>query len=127
PDSIAWLFNIRGSDVPHTPLPLSFALLHEDGHAELFIDERKLDGEVRAHLGNVVTLRPRDELGPALDTLGQAGKTVLVDPATCASWIDARLKAAGAEVKRGQDPCELPKAIKNEAEVAGTRAAHLRD
>jgi len=127
PDSIAWLFNIRGSDVPHTPLPLSFALLHEDGHAELFIDERKLDGEVRAHLGNVVTLRPRDELGPALDTLGQAGKTVLVDPATCASWIDARLKAAGAEVKRGQDPCELPKAVKNEAEVAGTRAAHLRD
>jgi len=127
PDSIAWLFNIRGSDVPHTPLPLSFALLHEDGHAELFIDERKLDDEVRAHLGNVVTLRPRGELGTALDELGQAGKTVLVDPATCASWIEARLSAAGAEVKRGTDPCELPKAIKNEAEVAGTRAAHLRD
>ena len=127
PDSIAWLFNIRGADVPHTPLPLSFALLHEDGHAELFIDERKLDDKARAHLGNIVTVRPRDELGTALDELGAARKTVLVDPATCASWIEARLSAAGAEVKRGQDPCELPKAIKNEAEVAGMRAAHLRD
>ncbi|MEQ8326592.1 aminopeptidase P family protein [Parvibaculum sp.] len=127
PDSIAWAFNIRGNDVPHTPLPLSFALLHEDGHAELFIDERKLDDQARAHLGNIVTVRPRGDLGGALDELGQAKKTVLVDPATCASWIEARLSAAGAEVKRGTDPCELPKAIKNEAEVNGTRAAHLRD
>jgi Xaa-Pro aminopeptidase len=127
PDSIAWLFNIRGADVPHTPLPLSFALLHEDGHAELFIDERKLGDEARAHLGNIVTVHPKDALGAALDALGAAGKTVLVDPTTCASWIEARLSAAGAEVKRGADPCELPKAIKNEAEVAGTRAAHLRD
>lgn len=127
PDSIAWAFNIRGNDVPHTPLPLSFALLHEDGHADLFIDERKLDDAARAHLGNIVTVHPKDALGGALDALGQAKKTVLVDPATCASWIEARLAAAGAEVKRGQDPCELPKAIKNEAEVAGTRAAHLRD
>ncbi|ABS64043.1 peptidase M24 [Parvibaculum lavamentivorans DS-1] len=127
PDSIAWLFNIRGADVPHTPLPLSFALLHEDGHADLFIDERKLDGEARAHLSGIATLYGRDDLGAALDALGRAKKTVLVDPATCAAWIDARLKAAGAEVKRGNDPCELPKACKNEAEVNGTRAAHLRD
>ena len=127
PDSIAWAFNIRGGDVPHTPLPLSFALLHEDGHADLFIDERKLDDAARAHLGNIVTVHPKDALGAALDALGAAKKTVLVDPATCASWIEARLAAAGAEVKRGSDPCELPKAIKNEAEVAGTRAAHLRD
>ncbi len=127
PDSIAWLFNIRGADVPHTPLPLSFALLHEDGHAELFIDDRKLDDAARAHLGNVVSIRPREDLGKALDELGQQKKTVLVDPATCAAWIDDRLKNAGAEVKRGTDPCELPKACKNAAEVAGARAAHLRD
>lgn len=127
PDSIAWLFNIRGADVPHTPLPLSFALLHEDGHADLFIDGRKLDGDARAHLAGIATLRGRDDLGAALDALGAAKKTVLVDPATCAAWIDARLKKAGAEVKRGSDPCELPKACKNEAEVNGTRAAHLRD
>ena len=127
PDSIAWLFNIRGSDVPHTPLPLAFALLHEDGHAELFIDERKLGPDTRAHLGNIVTVRPRDEFGTALDDLGGAQKTVLIDPTTCASWIEARLATAGAEVKRNADPCELPKACKNKFEIGGTRAAHLRD
>ncbi|MGV8996712.1 MAG: aminopeptidase P family protein [Parvibaculaceae bacterium] len=127
PDSIAWAFNIRGNDVGHTPLPLSFALIHADGHADLFINPEKVDDKARAHLGNIVTLRDRDELGAALDTLGKDKKTVLVDPATCASWINDRLSAAGAKVKRGNDPCELPKACKNEAEVNGTRAAHLRD
>ncbi|MCE9650845.1 MAG: aminopeptidase P family protein [Parvibaculum sp.] len=127
PDSIAWAFNIRGGDVGHTPLPLSFALIHADGHAELFIDERKVDDEARAHLGNVVSVRPREDMAAALDELGANKKTVLVDPATCASWINDRLLAAGAKVKRGVDPCELPKACKNTAEIDGTRAAHLRD
>jgi len=127
PDSIAWAFNIRGGDVGHTPLPLSFALIHADGHAELFIDERKVGPEARAHLGNVVSLRPKDDLAKALDDLGADKKTVLVDPATCASWINDRLQTAGAKIKRGTDPCELPKACKNAAEIDGTRAAHLRD
>jgi Xaa-Pro aminopeptidase len=127
PDSIAWIFNIRGGDVGHTPLPLSFALIHADGHAELFIDDRKVGPEARAHLGNVVGIRPREDLAAALDELGAKKRTVLVDPATCASWINDRLLAAGATVKRGTDPCELPKACKNSAEIDGTRAAHLRD
>lgn len=127
PDSIAWAFNIRGGDVGHTPLPLSFALIHADGHAELFIDDRKVGAEARAHLGNVVSLRPSADLAKALDDLGANKKTVLVDPATCASWINDRLQAAGAKIKRGTDPCELPKACKNAAEIDGTRAAHLRD
>tara|TARA_R110000824_G_scaffold390760_15_gene587929 strand:- start:27241 stop:29049 length:1809 start_codon:yes stop_codon:yes gene_type:complete len=127
PDSIAWAFNIRGNDVGHTPLPLSFALIHADGHAELFINPAKVDDAARTHLGNVVTLRSPDELGAALDALGAEQKTVLVDPSTCASWINDRLSSAGAKVKRGTDPCELPKACKNKAEVDGTKAAHLRD
>ncbi|MBI1261212.1 MAG: M24 family metallopeptidase [Rhizobiales bacterium] len=127
PDSIAWLFNIRGGDVSHTPLALAFAILHEDGHADLFIDEHKLDDVARAHLGNVVSIRPRSELNEALARLGETKATVLVDPTTCASAIYDQLKSSGAEVKRGSDPCELPKACKNEAEVRGTRAAHLRD
>lgn len=127
PDSIAWAFNIRGSDVPHVPLALSFALLHEDGRADLFIDERKLGPDARAHLKPIAAVHPRGKLLSALDELGKSKATVLVDPTTCASAIHDRLKAAGADVVRGADPCELPKACKNEAEIRGTRAAHLRD
>ncbi len=127
PDSIAWLLNIRGADVPHTPLPLSFAVLHGDGKVELFIDRRKLAPQTAAHLGNEVTVAEPDELGPALDRLGNAKKRVLADPAMSADWVFDRLAAAGAKVHRAADPCQLPKACKNETELAGARAAHRRD
>lgn len=127
PDSIAWVFNIRGSDVPHTPLPLSFAILYEDGRTDLFIDVRKIGAEARAHLKPIATIHGRGKLSQALDELGARKATVLVDPATCASAIYDRLIDAGAEVRRGTDPCELPKACKNVSEITGTRAAHLRD
>jgi Xaa-Pro aminopeptidase len=127
PDSIAWLLNIRGGDVPHTPLALSFAVLHGDGHVELFIDRRKLVPGTMAHLGNEVTVAEPDALGPALDRLGAAKKRVLADPAIVADWVFGRLAAAGATVQRAADPCQLPKACKNETELAGARAAHKRD
>jgi len=127
PDSIAWLFNIRGSDVSHTPLPLSFAILHEDGHADLFIDDRKLTDATRTHLGNNVTLHAPGRLKEALDELGQAGKEIRLDTSSAADWIRGRLEDAGAIIRRGEDPCLLPKACKNEVETAGMRAAHVRD
>jgi len=127
PDSIAWALNIRGQDVSHSPLPLSFAILHADAKAELFIDPRKLSDATRAHLGNQIAISPPDELLSALDVLGAANANVLVDPATCASLLFDRLVGAGAQVKRGADPCELPKACKNEAELHGMRKAHERD
>lgn len=127
PDSIAWLFNIRGGDVAHSPLPLSFAIVYEEGHAELFVHEDKISAKTRAHLGNVVTLLPPEEFGPILDKLGTWGREVRIDPATCSDWIATRLTKAGATLKQGADLCELPKARKNETEVAGTRAAHIRD
>src|SRR6266481_765980 len=124
PDSIAWLLNIRGGDVPHTPLPLSFAILRQDGSATLFIDRRKLAPGLERHLGNAVTVMPLEELGPAL---AADGGRVQVDPATAACWIFNRLEAAGARLHRAADPCLLPKACKNEIELDGTRAAHRRD
>ncbi|HUK11160.1 MAG TPA: aminopeptidase P family protein [Stellaceae bacterium] len=127
PDSIAWLLNIRGGDVPHTPLPLSFALLKSDGAVDLFIDRRKLTASALRHLGNGVALVDPDQLGAALDRLGQEKQRVLADPASAASWIFERLQAAGAEVRRGSDPCQLPKACKNAIELDGTRNAHRRD
>ncbi len=127
PDSIAWAFNIRGGDVAHAPLPLSFAILHADGTAELFADPRKITDEIRDHLGKDVRICAPDDFGGALDTLGQDSATLQIDPARAAVWIFNRLKAAGATLVKSADPCLLPKAIKNEAELEGMRAAHLRD
>jgi Xaa-Pro aminopeptidase len=127
PESIAWLFNIRGGDVPHTPLPLSFAILRQNGEVALFIDRRKLAPGLDRHLGNQVTLAAPEEFGRALDRLAAEGGGVQVDPASAACWIFDRLTAAGARIRRAADPCLLPKACKNPVECAGTRAAHRRD
>jgi len=124
-DSIAWLFNIRGGDVAHTPLALAFAVLRVDATADLFLDRRKLTAGLDAHLGNAVALREQAEFPAGLAEL--AGKRVRVDPATAASWVFDRLEAAGAHIVRAVDPCQLPKACKNDVELAGTRAAHRRD
>lgn len=127
PDSIAWLLNIRGGDVPHTPLPLSFALLHKDKRVELFCDPRKLSPGLEAHLGKDVTTAPRGSFAAALGRLGASHAKIMVDPATCAAFVFDRLEGAGAEIKRGTDPVALPKACKNPAELAGAHAAHVRD
>jgi Xaa-Pro aminopeptidase len=126
PESIAWLLNIRGGDVPHTPLPLSFAAVKADGSVTLFIDRRKLTPGLERHLGNGVTIEAPDRLGAALDALAKEGR-VQVDPASAASWVFDRLAAAGAEIHRAADPCMVPKACKNDVELAGTREAHRRD
>jgi Xaa-Pro aminopeptidase len=127
PESIAWLLNIRGGDVPHTPLPLSFAILRQDGTVALFIDRRKLVPGLERHLGNAVTIMAPEQLGPALDALAAEGGRVQVDAATTAAWVFDRLEAAGAKLHRAADPCLLAKACKNVTEIDGTRAAHRRD
>ena len=125
PASIAWLLNIRGDDVPFTPFALSFALVHTDGAAELFIDPAKVSAETRAWLGNAISVADRTALVPALRKL--SGKSVRVDPAGSPVWFAQQLKAAGAVVSAAPDPCLLPKACKNATEQQGARAAHLRD
>ena len=127
PDSIAWLLNVRGGDVPRTPFPLGFALLHADGHVDLFMDRRKVPDRTLAWLGNAVTLAPPDELGSALDTLGRMARRVLIEAATAPYWAATRLQQAGATLVREADPVSLPKACKNAVELAGVRAAHHRD
>ena len=127
PDSIAWLLNVRGGDVPRTPFALGFALLHADGHVDLYMDRRKIPDRTVAWLGNAVTLAPPEELGAALDTLGQRGKRVLVETSTAPYWATTRLLAAGVTLVRDADPIALPKACKNPVELAGIRAAHRRD
>ncbi len=124
-DSIAWTFNIRGSDVTHTPVGLAFALLHADATADLFIAPEKVTDAVRAHLGNSVRIHDRSAFEAAL--AGLAGKKVAVDPDRAVAAIFTALEAAGAAIERQRDPAVLPKAIKNKTELDGTRTAHVRD
>lgn len=127
PESIAWLFNIRGSDIPHTPFVLARALVFADGRADLFVDARKLDDRVRAHLGNHVIVRAAEDFPGALTALGNAKKKVRVDPASASAAVLDRLSDAGAVLQRAEDPCLLPKACKNDVELQGIRNAHRRD
>ena len=124
-DSVCWLLNIRGSDVPHTPFVLAFAILNSDTTVDLFLDKNRCSGDVMAHLGKGVRLHPPATFGAALDGLKQ--KKVLADPASAAAAILGRLQKAGAVIRREPDPCQLPKACKNPAEIQGMRQAHIRD
>ena len=124
-DSVAWLLNVRGTDVDRTPVALSFVLAHADGTAELFIAPEKVTPELVQHLGNAVHVRPRDAFVPTLTSLN--GKRVAVDPDRAVAAIFATLEAAGAQTIALTDPTILPKATKNPAEQAGHRAAQARD
>lgn len=124
PDSLCWLLNVRGADVPRNPILHGFAILHDDARVSLFTDPAKFDAATRAHLGDHVTLRPPEAFVPALHTLQGP---VRVDKATAPLAVSRELTEAGVEVAWGDDPCRLPKARKNAAEIAATRAAHLRD
>lgn len=126
-DSIAWLLNIRGSDIAHNPVALAFAVVPCDGRPSLFIDGRKLSNEVRSHLVESVDIGEPSELDAALSALGSKGAALLLDPATTADAIAGRLKDAGATIVEGGDPVLLPKARKNATELGGTRRAHIRD
>jgi Xaa-Pro aminopeptidase len=124
-DSIAWLLNIRGSDVARTPVVLSFALAHADGTADLFIAPGKVTPELRAHLGNAVRIADDGAFVPALQAL--AGRRVAADPESAVAAVFGVLEAAGAEIAEERDPTVLPKAVKNPVEQAGHRAAQGRD
>ncbi|AHI24604.1 X-Pro aminopeptidase [Komagataeibacter xylinus] len=125
PASIAWLLNIRGRDVPYTPLSLSFAIVHETGRVTLLIDLAKVADTTRQWLGDDVSIAPPTALEASLRAL--SGARVQVDPASNAVWFIQTLEDAGATVIRKGDPCLLPKAIKNATEQEGSRRAHLLD
>lgn len=127
PPSIAWLFNIRGGDVARTPLPLGRAIIHKDATASLFLAPEKPDNRLPAHLGDAVDLRAEADLAPALAQLGRQGARVALDPMLAPAKYADDLRAAGAVVIDAPDPCALPRATKNNAEIDGARAAHVRD
>ncbi len=124
-DSIAWTFNVRGTDVAHTPVALSYAIVHADGTADLFAAPGKVGDDVVRHLGNAVTVLPMTAFK---DALGQfAGKRVAADPDRAVAAIHETLRQSGATIVAERDPTVLTKAIKNPVEIAGHAAAQARD
>ena len=124
PDSIAWLLNIRGRDIPRNPVAHAFAILNDNGDVALFVDAAKLNEDVRTHLGNGVEICPPEAFGDRLQALTGP---VRVDASSAPLWVVQTMEASGTTVALGEDPCILPKATKTDAEIAATRAAHLRD
>ena len=127
PHCVAWTFNIRGSDVPHTPLPLAFAIIPREGRPALYVDGRKLANDVRHSLEALAVVREPADLADGLAALGQARKTVRIDQATAADALARQITGAGGKLSRGPDPIVLMKAVKNSVEIEGARAAHRRD
>jgi Xaa-Pro aminopeptidase len=124
-DSIAWTFNIRGQDVDRTPVALAYAVVNVDATADLFVAPEKLGDDVLRHLGNAVRVHPRDEFPGWLSA--QSGRTLLADPDRAVVAIFEALEQTGAKLIEARDPVVLPKAVKNPAEIAGHKAAQLRD
>lgn len=125
--AVAWTFNIRGADVSHTPLPLSYALVPKDGRPAIFIDHRKLSNSARDHLEQTADVREPEALAGELTALAQRGASIALDSATAADALSRLISAAGGKVVRGSDPIALLKACKNATEIEGTRKAHRRD
>jgi Xaa-Pro aminopeptidase len=127
PHAVAWTFNIRGSDVAHTPLPLAFALVPREGRAALYVDGRKVTDDVRRQIEALADLREPAAFADDLAGLGKAKKTVRIDQATAADALARLVTGHGGKASRGQDPIALMKAVKNSVEIEGARAAHRRD
>jgi len=127
-DAVAWLFNLRGCDIPHTPAVLAFAVVHDDGSADLFLDPARVEEGARETLGRAsVRLVAPKQMTETLQALGSAGENVELDFEWVAEALRRALTLSGATVSHHESPCTLPRAAKNHAELEGARAAHLRD
>ena len=130
PESVAWLLNIRGSDVAHTPIALARALVPADGPVKLFVAPEQVDAETGAALSDAVTIHAPDVMAEQLAAFAQAHRAppkVRLDPNHASRWLADMVEDSGAEISEAADPCLRARAIKNETEIGGARAAHLRD
>ncbi|AZO62289.1 MAG: M24 family metallopeptidase [Mesorhizobium sp.] len=127
PSSIAWAFNIRGGDVAHTPLALGFAILAADGKHQLFMDQRKFSRQVAAYLTQLADPHDPGEFESAVANLAKGGAKIALDPVLAAEKLKMLVEGNGGIVVSAPDPARIPRATKNHAEVAGSRAAHRRD
>ncbi len=124
-DSIAWLFNIRGSDVKYNPVMISYALVTKE-KALLFVDQEKISDAARKAWKGIVEVRNYDDFSSALQALTRKGAKVWLDEGSVSQWIVSSLER-GARFLFKPSPVKMFKAVKNKTEIAGFRAAHIRD
>ncbi len=127
PSSVSWLLNLRGADVPYTPVVLAYAIIHRKGKAELFIDAKRLPEDVRSALKTTAIIRKPTDLESSLKKLGAKKSSVMIDAGSAPEKIRSTLAASGAKIIEGTDPCTMPKALKNKVEQQGARSSQLRD
>ena len=127
PHAVAWTFNIRGSDVAHTPLALAFAAIPQSGRPAIYVDGNKLSNSVRATLEQIADVREPAAFTQDLEAIGKAHQHIRLDQSTAADAVNRILMQAGGKPQRGSDPITLMKAIKNAAEIEASRIAHVRD
>ena len=127
PHALAWTFNIRGADVAHSPIPLAFAVVPQDGRPTLYIEGGKLSNAVRHKIEELAAVREPAAFTRDLTALGLAKRTVRLDQATGADALARIVTAAGGKVTRGADPIALMKSVKNPVEIEGAHEAQRRD
>jgi Xaa-Pro aminopeptidase len=124
-DSIAWLLNIRGTDVPCNPVLLSHGILYADGAFDLFIPETKIPDGFHQHVGENVRAFSPSEIQSRLRDF--SGNKVQFDAANSNVWAKNILSNSNLEIVEKEDPCTLPKACKNSVEIEGMKYCHIRD
>jgi Xaa-Pro aminopeptidase len=125
PESVSWLLNLRGRDIPRQPVLQAFAMLEASGELQLVVDGNRLAREWQAHVGAGVTAVPESAARELLQRY--RGRRVLADPDTANAWTQLTLAEADASLQAAADPVLLPKACKNATEIEGARSAHRRD
>ena len=123
-DEIAWTLNVRGGDVLHTPVVMSYLLVGLESCC-WFVDGGKVDGQLESLLAQAgVSIAGYGEIDQALRRLDK-GTRVLMDSSRLTAKLASMLK--GKEIIEGENPAFRMKAIKNETELKNLRAAHVRD
>ncbi len=126
-DSIAWLLNIRGADIPRLPVLLGFAILYKNGEMILFTDPRKISNDLYQHVGEGVTIQDESKIIDALVNLGNGKLKILTDENTTNAFSVLRCLENGCSIIPAPDPVLIPKAQKNSIEINGMRKCHIRD
>ncbi len=127
PNSSAWLLNMRGADVPNTPVALCRSVIHSTGETTVFFSGHDVSPELASHLGDEVTVADAKDYSAYLRELGKRGCRVLLDPSACPDAVYRTLRDSGAVIRNGSDPVVRLRAVKNSVEIDGARDAHVRD